>query len=640
MTSDYQFMLGAYGFIVIISLTIPFITCAIPHRRRDASRENFVFLTALFLVSAFLYRVLGPLHLATPLVLSFAFLPLVAISGTPRTAASLAAFIIFATTTWWMHEPRLTFIRCCVFLWFGYSAVALTYFYKSGKGVAGGLTLALGAGLGALANVLTGPLTSPAGFMNFWHHWSVFIAPAQLMTAGAIPFVDFPLQYGFGPTTLIAAGCLWECWSGAYAIIALCNLAFLLCMIGSAILLLRDTPKGQAVCAVSALVLSILLWATSPADLSGTLAYPSTGGIRFLPLSFLLFFVVAREINQTNAKWIGHLLWLIGVLWSPEAAYFSTLVWWPYLALRSIDQRSLTKPWPIAKTAIGGAVNAVLSLGVTIAVSMLVFRCVFGEWPSIEVYLAYITNPPGPLPANIYGPVWLLLSSLLIGLYSLFISRPQERRIIAVLLLGFVGVCTYYLSRSHDNNVLNLFPFMALLLIGALRLNLPATCDSFGKAILIAIVAWPATFGLTKWSTAWQEKTATSVGMGEVFSRLKTASSWHLVGPISDVGEAYDKLLGTGDGVPVLIGPIMVLLPQQDPAQTWTTVTNIANYAPLPEALTQAFIKKGAEKFKRPGWILVDRENSAPWLDLFKTSYNLSEKRSFGGYDGYRLVPK
>ena len=49
-----------------------------------------------------------------------------------------------------------------------------------------------------------------------WHHWGAYIGPAQLVFAGVLPLHDIPLQYGFGPTMLLAASCKINCWSGMY----------------------------------------------------------------------------------------------------------------------------------------------------------------------------------------------------------------------------------------------------------------------------------------------------------------------------------------------------------------------------------------------------------------------------------------
>jgi hypothetical protein len=651
VTIQDDFPLIIYIALIALSLFLPFISPLLSKKYVTEFKVNLS-LTLLFFAIAIVCFNSKTFHITAPLILSFAILPLAALSGLWSTAVSLAVFVIFATTTWWAPELRLTPIRSSAFLSFGFAAVAICFFYRSGKGAPKGWVFTIVVILGVLANSFAGPLSAPVGLGTFWHHWSVFIAPAQTLVAGGVPFIDFPIQYGFGPMILMATGCLWECWSGAHAIIALCNLIFLLSMTGSAILLLQGTARGLAICALVALTVSILMWTTYPPDLLGVLATPSTGGIRFVPLSLLLLFILNKETTEARRDWPGHILWIAGIIWSPEAAYFVTLVWWPYLALRDIDKRSITKLLDISGAVLVWAAKSVCSLSLVVIVSAIIFRFLFGQWPSLDGYLAYVKNPPGVLPVNEHGPIWIILSSLVVGFTLIFVSESSNRRILMVLINALVAVSAYYLSRSHDNNVLNLFPFVVLLLIGMLRLDLPAACESFGKMMLVAVVLWSATFGLHAWSSAWQAGTASKFGMAEIFDKINIASpsSWPAADaaramlapnspPISDAGRALSALFPTGDGSPVLISGMMVL-PRQAPARAWTTMTNVANYAPLPPDAIKTFIQRGAQRFERPGWIIVDRANPGLWLDLFKSAYDVSEQRQFGGYDAYRLVPR
>jgi hypothetical protein len=75
-------------------------------------------------------------------------------------------------------------------------------------------------------------------------------------------------------------------------------------------------------------------------------------------------------------------------------------------------------------------------------------------------------------------------------------------------------------------------------------------------------------------------------------------------------------------------------------APAWTTVTDIANYAPLPPDVIRTFIERGAKRFERAGWAVIDRNNPGDWLDFFKTTYGASGERHYGAYDAYRLVPR
>ena len=52
------------------------------------------------------------------------------------------------------------------------------------------------------------------------------------------------------------------------------------------------------------------------------------------------------------------------------------------------------------------------------------------------------------------------------------------------------------------------------------------------------------------------------------------------------------------------------------------------------------FIRQGALRWRRPGWILEDQSDKGPWRDYFLDAYELSETLHFNGFTAYRLTPR
>ena len=185
--------------------------------------------------------------------------------------------------------------------------------------------------------------------------------------AGRSRFGTTPCNMEWGPTLLLAALCRGECWTGTYIAVAATNLLYLLAMGGCVVMLTRKLPMGLALVALAAMGCAILMWTGYPPDFKGPIATPSVDGMRFFPLAALLFFIMAAEERGFRLDAAGHALWFLGVVWSPEAAFYATVVWWPYLALRRAQAIGATSATGVAIAVLRGA-------GVALAATAAGFR--------------------------------------------------------------------------------------------------------------------------------------------------------------------------------------------------------------------------------------------------------------------------
>ena len=193
------------------------------------------------------------------------------------------------------------------------------------------------AGLVAVVmSFTTGVLSTPEIKITAWHHWGAYIGPAELTLSGARIFYDFPAQYGFGPTLLIASACGNNCWIAMYFIAGGAALAFAL--LGFFII---QRPAGQNPGGARhdrrRNRLGFLLWVGYPPLVSSALVTPSITGLRFLPVLALVAMMMWSEGDaKLQPHWtkFGFAIFAVGALWSPESLFMSSFAWGPYYCLR------------------------------------------------------------------------------------------------------------------------------------------------------------------------------------------------------------------------------------------------------------------------------------------------------------------
>jgi hypothetical protein len=657
---DGKLTLDALWLVALVSCCVlPFglLSDCPPTLRAAVRLAPWVFGVALMFGSATLFFVRGydePPAVSSPLVLSLAFVaPLMSgVTSAWAGLGGLAALPLLSAVTWWDPHIALRLSRGVAFATIGVLAAMLPRAPFSFAGLPPAPALAVSIALGVISATLMGQFNSPTLFWAIWHHWGAYIAPAQAMLAGGEPFRDFPVQYGMGPTLLISALGAWDLWFGVYLETAIANVSYLLAMVACIGLALRRSPRGLALLASIAMTCGIVLWTGYPADFSGAMMTPSVSGMRFLPLALLILVIFWGESAHRSILFVGYALWFFGLAWSPEAGIYATIVWFPYLALRDARAGGSDSPGVVALVALRGAAIAVAALVVGFASLALVFRAGFGEWPSPSGFLTYVLNPPGALPPNFLGPIWIVVAAIGLGTVALTRADPKELLAGAACLLGLVAVSSYYLGRSHDNNVLNLLPFVVLLVSFALSTPLAPLLRGFAILVLVGVVAWPATFGALAWSGALRNGDALAVGPAQILERfrLATPDAWALLdgglaaqpGPYSasaDAGAALSWFAEQGAEAPVVVSKAMIM-PRSARGPSWTGVNNLANFDPLPRDTIIRFIEAGSKTYHRSGWLLVDNNQPGDWVDLFSSAYTRVEERKFGGYTAYRLAPK
>jgi hypothetical protein len=511
----------------------------------------------------------------------------------------------------------------------------------------------------ALISFSTGIFHDPQAFVLAWHHWGAYVGPSEMVRAGARLFRDVPTQYGLGPTILIAAIGGQGCWQAIYFLAGLSTLLFASMVAGIA---LNAWPRSAGVRnAFVSLVLSLFccfFWTSYPPHACAPLMTPSVSGMRFLPVTAMVAWLLWRNrsfVAASSGRQVAHLIWAFGVLWSPESAFYVTFVWWPYY----LWLRCSKEPGP------GGTVQLSIlprAAGMLLLTLLLVLSCfIVGYWlvyrttPTAYGYLAYAIDPPGPLPINPFGAILFFITVLALGLAALcstlrLLGNTREFRQIFLLVLLAYSTFSYFLGRSHDNNLLNLLPFQMLVLLVSFRAPLPAWARTTAVALLASLLGWSSLFG---WDV-WQEM----IWNGRLFEFNPQAMrvSFSYNDPYTAECVRRFQAVDAGDPVdaaraanyiegnfhePLTILDFAMDLRVTDNGAVWSAVQGPENFVYVPSARRQEFLISTAKLLGRNGWLVVDRKFPADeWLTDFQSAYRTERTMDFGSYYAIRFVPK
>lgn len=637
-----------YAVLLALAVNLPFLAKGLPSADRNDPRWLAILVTGIAIVLTFLR---GGLEVMGAVLLVLSSLG----HGLRSLAGTLSAALLFAAAIWWFGEspipPSQHWLAAAACL-----ATALLArrcrFEPKVTGLPRQLAardLAIPAALLAIglgAGLLTGATNAQGPATMAWHHWGAYASPVMPLLAGAVPFRDFPVQYGMGPTLLIAGACgVGNCWNGLYWVTMIANALYLAACGWSATVLTRNMDRASRWLALAALLAAVLLWCGFPVRWGSPLLTPSVGGLRFLPLAVLTALVLTAEARDSLATprglaLCGHAIWLISLAWSPEAAFFASLLWWPWLALRRSDAAA-TRSGKLLALLRGGLIGlAALLAGY--GVLALLFRALFGDWVPLEGFLLYFSYPPGRMPVFVVGAVWFALSVLLLAYVALVRTGPgSARRSLYACLLAALAAGSYYLSRSHDNNVINLLPFMILLMLashGALPGRFSA---GFVRAALAGIVALTSAIAFHPWGVLPGSPSllGLQLGPGALISRFAPAPGQKVQLVTDDTARALADLRQHTSEAVLLFDQQKVMV-TTDPARTWTVVNNAANFAPLPDEIVRGFVRRGALIYDRPGWIVAEDSEAAHWLSLFGAAYDVTETRDYGTSSAWHLVPR
>lgn len=384
-------------------------------------------------------------------------------------------------------------------------------------------------------------------------------------------------------------------------------------------------------------------WTAYPPLTGSPLEVPSVSGLRFLPVIFLvtyLFFVSQIECSKTKSL-VAHLLWMLGALWSPESAFYVTCVWWPYYIFIYRAQGNISLR---IKALIKSTTRLLL-----IAISLIVifnslFHIIYGKSPTLYAFLAYALNPPGTMSINPQGGICYFLLVTSIGAISLFRLWRKSgdsfgfRSGFLILLLCY-SVFSYYLGRSHDNNLLNISPFILLILLHAISITDKKFLHRIGVICLMVLIGWLPAFNWEAWHNNLSKR--------KLFSFNPTLLRDYLPkNPLRVFQDYNDEARTTIKFIQHYKEPFTVLnstfswMASMHP-MVWSAIHGPANYAFIPAKHRREFLLATEKTLHRSGWLIVEKNSpSEIFLKDFDFAYQRTHYFDLGGYYAIRFIPK
>jgi hypothetical protein len=586
---------------------------------------------------------------------------------------SLAAVGASGTLLWWMRQQTgvlivptyllvLFFIILLLAGWGVYLPVrrgrALTVVLLSVLAV---FALQYSLDFSALKNALI--------YTNVRHHWGAYIGPSETVMSGARILYDIPAQYGLGPTMLIASVHGDNRWIAMYWTVIFTGLLYSFFLLASACLIARKINNTWSyLTIVLASIASSLCWTSFPPLLGGPWTYPSTGGLRFLPLAALVFCILwaeTRAVRGAVPRICGHALWCLAAIWSPEAVFYSSFVWWPYLLWRA----STSGKSPVA--AVISAITEIACVAlVFLAAFLAVYYAMYGVTPDPDAYTAYVVNVIAPLPIDPKGSIWFFGFTLMLGLIAatLSIRNSNDKASFAsifVCLLALYATFSYYTGRSHDDNILNLMPFLVLVLAAVRAFSKSATLSRTAHVALASVLALTPLFG---WSARNQASGSDYAGISGInsMSYIRGDTSDSTGGNAAIPWLDKDLLPGTGtrlldagnpgDAARAVFYASVVrhepLIKIDIPSATapigpgaWAAIHDPIDFYYLPDAIVAKFIDRTMRRIKSPGWLVIAKSVDGDsytlrWKRLLAESYLATEEVDFNSYHAIRYAPK
>jgi hypothetical protein len=308
----------------------------------------------------------------------------------------------------------------------------------------------------------------PMQFEAFVHHHDFYLGPLNDMAHGRTMLVDIWAQYGVGVY---------------YALLA--ALSVLPLNHGGLVLLLGTLTAAQYVLVYAtlrtavrshALVIAAVVAAVMTnvfANLGPYAGFPSIGPLRFGPPYLVVAAAVAaaRWPQCARAMRVGQLAVIaIAAVWSLETFMYTAGTWFALTALLAFGRTRAGLRVFVRELAAAAVVSAAAVLAVTIGT-----RVAAGAWPDWSGYLAYIrlysVGELMMLPIDFWSPALLMAAAIFLSAVGLVsVARDERVRASGPVLAGLAGFTgfavssfTYFLGRSHPNNVLNLMvPICAL----------------------------------------------------------------------------------------------------------------------------------------------------------------------------------
>jgi len=486
------------------------------------------------------------------------------------------------------------------------------------------------------------------------HHWSVYVAPAEMVREGRALLGQVPSQYGFLSILVLAGLPTSSCFEALY-----CMQVTTLWLSGAVIYFVLRTWVAAWWWQIGAGLVTTICVAFFCGDLSllsGPMVYPNVGAVRFIWVHLLLGYLfwsqlrAAPQASTRSVLWIGSAFWLLGVLWSVESALYVTAAWLPAASLLAMpgDDEKLSRGDRLRALGAGiGVCLCIVALYLAGAVVLvgICYQLIYHQMPRWAAYLEYASAFAGgseslTFPIDSRGAGWALLllhTALLAALAS--VSRRCHLALIWAAWGAFWSVSTYYIARSHANNISNLGPI--LLLVIGLFIHVVKAGDLRGLVRPWAWIVVATWMGAMLWLVVTNPVALKrQLTAYQVIPRVD-----RLLPDEAEAGQLLAQCQRTQPGPFSVIGSndfACVTIELTTPHLNWLPLRSLPLYGPLPGERREDYLDAYHPR-AMPGWLLapLKMEDSLLWLfDYIDARYTVTTHLRNDRWQAWYYVPK
>jgi hypothetical protein len=331
-------------------------------------------------------------------------------------------------------------------------------------------------------------------------HAAFFVAPIEAIRQGGWLLWDVPSQYGIGNIWLAAHVPAHTSYGSL--VYANCAALFVAAVLNYLIARTWAKTLPLAIFCVCALAATHFLWSGLYIQSTGAQHYPSIGAFRFVwcyVFTALVVLCYCRGWLSTAPRTVlnaGNICWALAACWSFEAAVFTTIIWFPASAAIVLQRAGSIVD------VLASWLRAILGLVMIAAVVLAAFLIHFHHGPDWYAFLEYALvyqGGFGSLPMEARGSVWVLIAAfaavISVGIYAWYEKRFQALPVLIAAAAVQWSSASYFVVRSHENNVNNLMPLVLLGLFATMAVvtkeNLTGTIPVAFRLLFVPLLALP-----------------------------------------------------------------------------------------------------------------------------------------------------
>lgn len=422
---------------------------------------------------------------------------------------------------------------------------------------------------------------------NLIHHHGFFLGPANDVLHGRVMLADVWSQYGVGSIDALALA--FTVIPIGYGGLSLVLVALVTAQYLCVFVTLRLAGVGQA---LAALAIAVAVLGNLFAPIGVYVTFPSDTALRFgLPYAIVFLAVLGARVPEWErvARNAALVVLAVGAAWSFEAFVYCAGTYGALVLVKALA----AGPGALRRLAREAELGLMASVAALLLLSLwtLLLAGTLNWAPYLEYLRLYSSKGFGQLPVAVFSAGPLMGAAIFLSAAMLvWLARERPAGLSPAMrtaLTGFTGFAvatfTYYLGRSHPNNLLVLL--VPLVALGALWTQVllegrPVRWRTAAAAVLLVAGATIALAGRPALEQEWKE-TALGIALdgGSLRSRFQQLVDDPALDPRAPAVVALlDESLPDGEPVAVLTEPELTtelllragrrnLLPISNPAE-------------------------------------------------------------------------